>query len=182
MVYLYGRDSPHTRHISAHPNIFLDALFCCGVCWYVESMTTPQTAPSMNDLTLLEEDRKELIGWAARCVRRLLPIFEKHRPLDRRLHDALEAVEYFQRGTLSVGAMRQQAFLCHAAARECTDSSAQAVARACGQAVATAHMGAHARNIGRYTRKALSGKLLTEELEWQRAHIPARFHSYVFGC
>ncbi|EID52261.1 hypothetical protein HMPREF0742_01672 [Rothia aeria F0184] len=43
-------------------------------------------------------------------------------------------------------------------------------------------MGAHARNIGRYTRKALSGKLLTEELEWQRAHIPARFHSYVFGC
>ena len=65
----------------------------------------------MNDLTLLEEDRKELIGWAARCVRRLLPIFEKHHPLDRRLHDALEAVEYFQRGTLSVGAMRQQAFL-----------------------------------------------------------------------
>ena len=51
----------------------------------------------MNDLTLLEEDRKELIGCAARCVRRLLPIFEKHRPLDRRLHDALEAVEYFQR-------------------------------------------------------------------------------------
>ena len=90
-------------------------------------MTTPQTAPSMNDLTLLEEDRKELMGWAARCVRRLLPIFEKHRPLDRRLHDALEAVEYFQRGTLSVGAMRQQAFLCHAAARECTDRSAQAV-------------------------------------------------------
>ena len=135
----------------------------------------------MNDLTLLEEDRKELIGWAARCVRRLLPIFEQHRPLARRLHDALAAVEYFQRGTLSVGALRQQAFLCHAAARECTDRSAQAVARACGQAAATAHMGAHARNIGRYTRKALSGKLLTEELEWQKQHAPNRLYDYIFN-
>lgn len=55
------------------------------------------------------------------------------------------------------------------------------VARACGQAVATAHMGAHARNIGRYTRKALSGKLLTEELEWQKQHAPNRLYDYIFN-
>ena len=76
--------------------------------------------------------------------------------------------------------MRQHALLCHATARDCETPSAQAVARACGHAIAIAHMGAHARNIERYTRKVLSEKLLTKELEWQQAHIPYRFFSYVF--
>lgn len=44
-----------------------------------------------------------------------------------------------------------------------------------------AHMGGHARNVERYTRKALSGAALVAELEWQRASIPARPRQYVFG-
>ena len=69
-------------------------------------MTNLRPRPDADDLTLSEEDRRELVDWAA---------------------------------------------------RECEDSAAQAVARACGQAIAVAHMGGHARNVERYTRKTLSG-------------------------
>ena len=94
-------------------------------------MTNLRPRPDADDLTLSEEDRRELVDWAA---------------------------------------------------RECEDSAAQAVARACGQAIAVAHMGGHARNVERYTRKALSGAALVAELEWQRASIPARLRESVIGA
>lgn len=145
-------------------------------------MSSNQSAvPEHTDLTLSELDRRELIGWAASCVRRLLPVFARHRPDDGRLESALDAVEGFRRGTRAVGVMRTQAFACHAAARDCTDSAAASVARACGQAVAVAHMGGHARNLQRYTSKALAGDVLAEELEYQQVHVPDRFYSYVYG-
>ncbi|NMM90363.1 hypothetical protein B2J88_39560 [Rhodococcus sp. SRB_17] len=142
--------------------------------------TIAQSQPDPNDLTLSEEDRRELIGWAAGCIYRLLPIFTRHRPADDRLEIALNSTSQFRAGMLSIGPMRKQAFACHAAARECDDPAAEAVARACGQAVAIAHMGGHARNVERYTRKALSGPALTEELAWQRAHVTARMREYIF--
>ena len=96
--------------------------------------------PDRSDLTLSELDRRELIGWTTDCVRRLLPMFESAAPDDRRLLDAIAGAAAFARGEMSVGPMRQLAFNCHAAAREIDDSAASAVARACGQAVAVAHM------------------------------------------
>jgi hypothetical protein len=47
--------------------------------------------------------------------------------------------------------------------------------------VAVAHMAGHSREIVRYTSKALTGKTLAQELEWQRTHVPARFRDYVYG-
>lgn len=137
--------------------------------------------PNKNDLTLSEDDRRELIGWAASCIRRLLPVFVEHCPSDERLQRALESADEFRAGRLAVGPMREHARSCHAAARDCQDQAAQAVARACGHAAAIAHMGGHARNIERYTRKALAGAALVVELEWQRTAIPARLREYVFG-
>lgn len=145
-------------------------------------MTNDQpTAPELTELTLTEPDRRELIGWAATCVRRLLPIFDRHRPDDDRLANALDAADRFREGKLTVGPMRKQAFACHAAARDCTDPAAAAVARACGQATAVAHMGGHAQNLPRYTKKALSGHVLAEELEYQQSHVPDRFRIYIYG-
>lgn len=135
--------------------------------------------PDRLDLTLSEVDRRELISWAHDCVRRLLPIFTSAAPDDRRLSDALEGAVAFARGELAIGPMRKLAFDCHAAAREIDDSSASAVARACGQAVAVAHMAGHSREVARYTKKAL-GAGSASELRWQRAHIPARFETYVY--
>ena len=140
-----------------------------------------ETLPAAHDLTLPEDDRRELIVWAVACVERLLPIFRAHRPEDSRLDDALWGARRFAAGELSVGAMRKLAFGCHAAAREATNSAASAVARATGQAIAVAHMAGHSRELARYTRKALREGSLTSELEWQREHVPQRFRAYVFG-
>ncbi|MEY8569687.1 putative immunity protein [Brevibacterium linens] len=145
-------------------------------------MTMDQSsAPEPTDLTLSEPDRRELIGWGADCIRRLLPVFVEHRPDDDRLTGALDAADHFRAGELTVGPMRKRAFACHAAARDCTDLAASSVARACGQVAAIAHMGGHARSLPRYTGKALSDAALAEELEYQRGYLPDRFRSYVYG-
>lgn len=132
------------------------------------------------DLTLSEAERRRLITWAVACVSRLLPIFQAERPDDGRLTGALVAAEAFAAGELGVGSMRELAFGCHAAAREARTPEATAVARAVGQAVAVAHMAGHSREVPRYTKKALTGVELVEELDWQRRHVPADFASYVF--
>ena len=137
--------------------------------------------PDVADLTLPEEDRRELIRWTAACVERLLPLYEADRPADPRLAAALDGARQFATGHLSVGPMRKLAFGCHAAAREATTIPATAVARAFGQAVAVAHMAGHSREISRYTSTALAGEALTQELQWQRTHLPARFREYVYG-
>lgn len=128
-------------------------------------------APDPTDLTLSEDDRQELIRWTVASVERLLPVFAADRPDDSRLSNALHGAQQFAAGQQGVGAMRKLAFGCHAAARDASSSAATAVARACGQAVA----------VNRYTRKALTGERLAEELTWQRAHVPARFRGYVYG-
>ena len=106
-------------------------------------------------LTLDEVDRRELITWAAVCVERVMPLFDAERPDDNRLRAALTGSAAFARSELTVGAARQLAFACHAAARDATDPAARATARAAGHAVAVAHMAAHARGVVRYTRSAL---------------------------
>nr|WP_255574126.1 hypothetical protein [Austwickia sp. TVS 96-490-7B] len=108
-------------------------------------------------------------------------MFEAHQPDDDRLINALGAVDDFCEGSLGVGPMRKLAFTCHAAARDCEDPAATAVARACGQVIAIAHMGAHARRLAGYTRKALSGSQLANELHRQSDGLPARFQQYVYG-
>ena len=136
--------------------------------------------PDPTDLTLPEKDRRELIRWTVACVERLLPLFAAEQPEDRRLYDALDGALQFALGRLSVGAMRQLSVGCHAAARGASSARATAISRACGQAVAVAHMAAHSREIERYTCKALTGDRLNQELVWQRTHVPPRFRSYVY--
>ena len=133
-------------------------------------------------LTLDEDDRRELIAWGAACVERLLPLFEAERPDDRRLEDALTGAAAFSRSELTVGAARKFAFACHSASRDATDPAARATARAVGQAIAIAHMAAHALGVVRYTRQALvaAKRDPDEEAAWQRRHLPARFLAYVY--
>lgn len=137
--------------------------------------------PDSTDLTLPEEDRQELILWTVACVERLLPVFAADRPEDSRLSEALDGARQFAAGHLSVGSMRKLAFGCHAAARDASTATMAAVARACGQAAAVAHMAGHSREIARYTRKALTGEKLAHEEDWQRMHVPPRFREYVYG-
>jgi len=138
--------------------------------------------PDDADLTLSEADRRELVEWTVACAERMLPLFLAERPDDSRPREALEAAQAFMRGELSIDAVREKAFACHAAAREATDPSALAAARVCGQAAAVAHMAGHARQVPRYTAKAFPGdrSRRDEELAWQRMQVPARFDRYVY--
>ncbi len=138
--------------------------------------------PDPSDLTLPEEDRRELILWAVACVERLLPLFADDDLEDLRLRDALDGARQFAAGRLGVGPVRRLALDCHAAAREASSPTATAVARACGHAVAVAHMAGHARAVVRYTRDALTGEELAHELAWQRAQLPPRFSEFVYGA
>lgn len=61
----------------------------------------------LNNLTLAEGDRQELIRWAVACVERLLPVFAAERPEDTRLNDALNGARRFSAGQLNVGPMRK---------------------------------------------------------------------------
>lgn len=137
-------------------------------------------APHPSDLTLSIEYRRSLVRWASDCVRRLLPVFERSAPQDPRLRQALAGADDFVHGELGVGSMRRLALGCHAAAREVEDPAAAAVARAFGHAVASAHMGAHSRNVARYTAKAL-GPEAAAELAWQREHLAGELQTYVYG-
>lgn len=141
-----------------------------------------ETLPDDEDLTLSEDDRRELVAWTAACAERLLPLFDAQRPDDERPRKALEAAGAFLRGEMDIDAVRERAFACHAAAREVGDPAAEAAARVCGQAVAVAHMAGHSRQVPRHTAKAFPGDPVRrdEELAWQRMNIPARFDHYVY--
>lgn len=140
---------------------------------------------SSSGLTLSEDERRVLIIWAVGCVERVLAIFERAQPGDRRLREGLEGARRFAAGELGVGPARALAFACHAAARESDDEAARAVARACGQAVAVAHMAGHARNVPGYTLKALrqagaSPQVVATEAAWQRDHAPPELVAYLY--
>ena len=132
-----------------------------------------------NPLTLSEDDRRELILWAAACAERVLPLFESERPDDARPRDAIAGARDFARGTLAIGPARALAVAAHAAARDATTPPAIAAARASGHAVAVAHMAAHARQVPVYALRAAGGS--TAEMQWQRTGVPARFADYVYG-
>lgn len=92
----------------------------------------------------------------------------------------------FARGELRIGAVRQHAVACHAAAREASTPAAAAVARACGQAAGVAHIAAHARAVPPYVLEAMAlthsanPAVLDSEEAWQRAHVPAGFIEFVY--
>jgi len=141
-----------------------------------------EVLPDDADLTLSVSDRRELVEWTIACAERMLPLFLAERPDDSRPQEALDAARAFLRGELSIEAVREKAFACHAAAREAQDPSALAAARVCGQAAAVAHMAGHARQVPRYTAKAFPGdrSRRDEELAWQRMNVPERFDHYVY--
>lgn len=138
--------------------------------------------PDDTDLTLTEQDRRELVQWTLACAERMLPLFLEHHPDDARPRAALDAAYAWLRGDMDIDDVRGWAFACHAAAREATHPAATAAARVCGQAAGVTHMAAHARQVPRHTAKAFPGDrdLRDAELAWQRELIPTRFEHYVY--
>jgi hypothetical protein len=93
---------------------------------------------------------------AANEVERLLPIFEKENPTDRRPHDAIEAIKAWAQGEriLGMAEVRRLSLGSHAAAREAKSEAAKYVAHAAGQAVGTWHVPTHALGAFGYAGRA----------------------------
>ncbi len=102
-------------------------------------------------------EQRTLAIWAAECAESALPLFEKGRPEDSRPRQAIEKLrDWIGTGEFRMNDIRRASLNAHAAARSAPEnSSARFAARACGQAVATAHVKAHSIGAAWYAAKAV---------------------------
>ena len=93
---------------------------------------------------------------AAREAGRVLFIFEKENPKDKRPRKAIEAIRSWAQGKRKLGMkeVRRLSLDSHKAARKAKTDAARFAARAAGQAVATWHVPTHAMAVPYYVCKA----------------------------
>jgi len=128
-----------------------------------------------------QTDHKTLAVWAIDCAERALPCFEAQFPDDPRPRQALATLQtWIATGVFKMSVIRGASLAAHAAARDVGDDTpARSAARACGQAVATAHVPTHAIGAATYTLQAIYRATAAEHVEaalaqeraWQRQHL-----------
>lgn len=130
-----------------------------------------------------------IAGWAAECAEHVLPLFTDKYPSDPRPGLAIETARAWSQGKVTVGEVRKAAFAAHEAARNISDATAQAVARAAGHAVATAHMADHELGAAAYAIKAVrlassrseANEAGEREHLWQRERLPEAIRELVIS-
>lgn len=132
---------------------------------------------------LSKQDHYLLALWAADCAEHVLSLYSQYCPDDERPQRAIDIARAWARGEVSVGDARAASVAAHAAAREAQDQSAVYVARACGHAVATAHMADHAPGAAMYAIKAIqvSGGDAQQEHCWQKQQLPDSIRELVLS-
>lgn len=98
---------------------------------------------------LIEQQKhRTLVMWALDCAPRVLEIFEKQYPNEKRPHIALEIAQAWARGEVKMPVAKKAIHAAHSAATEAEASpAAQAAARAMGHAAATVHVETHALGL-----------------------------------
>ena len=116
---------------------------------------------------LSKENHRNLIKWARECAEHVLPLFDKE--IDKRLLYALDVAKKWENGNVQTGVAMKASLGAHEVARQSDDPVSKAVARAVGQAVATAHMADHSPGAAFYALKAvkLAHKNVAKERDWQ---------------
>jgi hypothetical protein len=125
------------------------------------------------------EQHRQLIIWACECAENVLSL--SGLKSDKRIEDALLIAREWANGKASVGDARNASLKAIAAARESSNPSAIAAARAVGHAVATAHMADHSLGAARYALKAVkyAGKSIDYERKWQNEQLPPEIRELV---
>ena len=120
---------------------------------------------------LKKEQHIQLIELACLYVEHVLPLADK---IGERLINSLTVARAWKHGNATVGDARKAALVAIAVARECSNPTAIAVARAVGHAVATAHMADHSLVAAWYALKAVksTGKSIEAERKWQDEQLP----------
>jgi hypothetical protein len=115
---------------------------------------------------------KSLALWAKDCALSVLPYFQKKYPKDIRPRNAIKELrKWIRTGRFSMAVIRKASLDSHAAARKAQKGSACFAARAAGQAVATAHVPAHAIGAYYYAVKAVKAAG-TKEKRRKKLKIP----------
>ena len=126
-------------------------------------------------------DHKTLALWAIDCAERVMPYFEENYPDDQRPRQAIETLRtWINTGVFKMAIIRKASLASHAAAREVgEDNAARSVARAAGQAVATAHVPTHSIGAAIYALQAIhrvtdasdADAAVAKERDWQYGHL-----------
>jgi hypothetical protein len=129
-----------------------------------------------------KEHHRQLMTWAADCAEHVLHLFGDQ--TDDRLIEALKTARAWARGEIPVGQAQKASLQSHAVARESKNPAAIAVARAVGQAVATAHMADHSLGAALYALKAVKavGESIEAEKIWQNNQLPLEIKELVLSA
>ncbi len=102
-------------------------------------------------------NQKILAVWAIDCAERVIHYFEEKFPKDQRPRNALKTLQiWIDTRIFKMSVIRKVSLDSHAAARGAEEHSpARSAARACGQAVATAHVPTHSLGSALYAQQAI---------------------------
>ncbi len=136
--------------------------------------------------TLDDETHRLLAIWSVDCAARVLSLFEREHPGDRRPRVAIEQAYAWARGEITMAQAREAAYAAHDAARGAVGAAREA-ARAAGHAVATAHMADHELGGAAYAIRAIRAAALLDERDeagraecrWQQSHLPGAIRELV---
>ena len=128
---------------------------------------------------LTKKHHRQLMIWSCICTEHVLPLLGE--TLDERLKNALLIAREWANGNTTAGEAMKASVGAHAVARELTDPTSIAVARAVGQAVASAHMADHSLGAAIYALKAIksAGKSIETERKWQNEQLPLEIKEIV---
>ena len=128
--------------------------------------------------TLTDTDHRLLALWAAACAGHVLHLFESVQPSDARPRHAIEQIQAWTRGEITMSASRAAGGHAMAAARALRGAARHA-AFAAGQAAVVAHVAAHELGAAAYAIKAAratapgcEGGASRLECRWQREQLP----------
>lgn len=132
--------------------------------------------------SLTKQQHCLLMAWAIRCAEHVLPYYGE--PLDPRITMALKVAKDWPMGKASVGDAMKAARSILVLARELADPTSILVARAVGQAVATAHIADHSLGPAWYALKVIKsvGGSIEAELIWQNKQLPSEIRELVLSA
>lgn len=126
---------------------------------YIQSIVKVMETQSKNTLTQWAIDYAE---------EHLLPLWQKHFPLDPRPQNSLKAARDWMTGTCKLPEAKKVILECHAAARESESNPvAQASARAIGQSASTIHSAKHAIGLVLYGALAIAYDKMGIKAPWE---------------
>ncbi|HEY3438265.1 MAG TPA: hypothetical protein VGK35_11325 [Actinotalea sp.] len=136
--------------------------------------------------TLTDQHHQLLAQWAVVCAEHVLPLFERAQPDDPRPREALGVAHAWIRREVPMTVAHNTAFIANAAARG-LPGAAKFAALSAGQAVAVAHVAAHALGAAAYAIRATMAEAPADgaeqarlqERDWQRDRIPAELRDLV---